>query len=180
MNKEDTLEKKFKTKHMNKKTRISDLTLREALLLLEKDDVSSELLEQALLDKRKGIAQFFEEIAKKNRLNIALQVIELYRQKGVYFSTETHDQVANGTWQISDKGIAKPRIDETHDYSQLFPKRYTVSSYVSWPDKQRENIDDLNFSCDSLTELILCLATYLPSVLPYKDVIVTRKTRKDF
>ncbi|WP_418326702.1 hypothetical protein [Segatella sp.] len=68
MNKEDTLEKNFETKHMNKKTRISDLTLREALLLLEKDDVSSELLEQALLDKRKGIAQFFEEIAKKNRL----------------------------------------------------------------------------------------------------------------
>lgn len=169
------------TKNMNKKTtRISDLNLREALLLLEKDDVSSELLEQALLDKRKGIALFFEEIAKKNRLNIALQVIELYRQNGIYFSTETYDQVANGTWQINDKGVAKPRIDETHDYSQLFPKRYTVSSYVSWSDKHCENIDDLNFSCDSLTELILCLATYLPSVLPYKDVIVTRKTRKDF
>lgn len=57
------------TKNMNKKTtRISDLNLREALLLLEKDDVSSELLEQALLDKRKGIALFFEEIAKKNSL----------------------------------------------------------------------------------------------------------------
>lgn len=37
MNKEDTLEKNFETKHMNKKTRISDLTLREALLLLEKE-----------------------------------------------------------------------------------------------------------------------------------------------
>lgn len=158
---------------------IADLTVKEALALLEKDNVSSELLEQALLDKRKGIANFFSKIAKNKQLSAALRIIELYRQHGIYFATETHDQVANGTWIIDDRGTAKPDVNESHDYSQLFPKRYTITSYVSWPDKQLEDIDDLRFSCDNLTDLVLVLASWLPTFLPYKEVTAQKRDKND-
>lgn len=160
-------------------SKIADLSVKEALALLEKDDVSSELLEQALLDERKGIADFFGKISKNERFSAALKIIELYRQHGIGFATETHDQVENGTWTINDKGIAEPSVTESHDYSQLFPNRYTVSSYVSWPAKGFEDIDVLNFSCDSLTDLVLCLATNLPTILPYKEVIAQKENKND-
>lgn len=164
---------------MNKcKIDITKLNVKDILSLLKKDDVDLDLLEQALLDKRKGITKFFDQIAKNNRLSVALKIVELYRQNGIYFSTETHDQVAEGTWTIDDNGIAKPSVNEDHDYTHLFPKRYTVSSYVSWPDNQQENVDGLNFSCDSLSELILCLATYLPRILPYDKIIAKATKRK--
>ena len=156
-------------------SKIADLSVKEALALLEKDDVSSELLEQALLDERKGIADFFGKISKNERFSAALKIIELYRQHGIYFATETHDQVAIGNWVIDDKGITKPSVNEDHDFTELYPNRYTVTSYASWPDKHIENIEDLNFSCDNLTDLVLALATYLPTFLPYKEVVVQRR-----